>query len=46
MAHTGKAQIKISIMPYLEQINEFLIQDVDSKYQFDDEVNMLKQIFE
>ncbi len=30
----------------IEQINEFLIQDVDSKYQFDDEVNMLKQIFE
>lgn len=29
----------------IRQVNEFLIQDVDSKYMFDDEVSMLEEIF-
>lgn len=29
----------------IHQVNEFLIQDVNSKYQFDDEVKMLSDIF-
>lgn len=30
----------------IRQVNEFLMQDVDSKYQFEDEVAMLSHIFE
>lgn len=30
----------------IHQVNEYLVQDVDSKYMFDDEVSMLKEIFE
>ena len=30
----------------IDKVNEFLRQDVDTKYMFDDEVLMLKQIFE
>ncbi|MGN0437917.1 MAG: flagellar protein export ATPase FliI [Lachnospiraceae bacterium] len=30
----------------IRQVNEFLTQDVDSKYNFDDEISMMKQIFE
>ena len=28
------------------KVNEFLMQDVESKYQFDDEVSMLMNIFD
>lgn len=30
----------------IDPVNEFIMQDVDSRYQFDDEVAMLKKIFE
>lgn len=29
----------------IHQVNEFLMQDVESKYQFNDEVKMLADIF-
>ena len=29
----------------IRQVNEFLMQDVESKYQFEDEVSMLLDIF-
>ena len=30
----------------IHQVNEFLMQDVDSKYMFEDEISMMRQIFE
>ncbi len=30
----------------IDKVNEFLMQDVNSKYLFDDEINLLEQIFE